>query len=193
MTNRRLSAGVLAIAALCLPAGAWAQQAAPNAPCDVKDMKSPPALEWMHQNGWRFANPDSARDAYLRLVNGQSPWPDWFVPTVSVLQPGTLFQMAMSSTQPDNRPGGFGTFDFIENVAEAREDLAVLQAWKPDIQRVTIYRVTQPLLVLVGPIGPQVDPGTCQLLEGRFSQFQMLVPAEDRMRYLAVVSSRPIH
>jgi hypothetical protein len=192
MTNWRLTAACLTAAALCLPAAAFAQQAAPVAPCDVTDLASPPAVDWMRQHGWRYATPQAARNAYLALVTGQSPWPDWFVPTVSVLQSGTMFQMALSSTQPDNRPGGFGTFDLIENVAEAREDLAVLQAWKPDIQRVTIYRVTQPLLVLVGPIGPQVDPGTCQLLEGRFSQFQMLVPAEDRMRYLAVVSSRPI-
>ena len=192
MTNRRFAAGCLAVAALCFPASAFAQQAVPVAPCDVTDMTSPPAVDWMREHGWRYATPEAALLAYLALVNGQSPWPDWFVPAVSVLQPGTMFQMALSSTQPDNRPGGFGTFDFIENVAEAREDLAVLLAWKPDIQRVTIYRVTQPLLVLIGPIGPQVDPGTCQLLEGRFSQFQMLVPGDDRMRYLAVVSSRPI-
>jgi len=193
MTDRKLTAAFLAVAALWLPGAAWAQQAAAVAPCDVTDMNSPPAVAWMHQHGWRHTSPEAARHAYLELVTGQSPWPDWFAPTVSVLQSGTLFQMALSSSQPDDRPGGFGTFDLIESVAEAREDLAVLQAWKPDIQRVTIYRVTQPLLVLVGPIGPQVDPGTCQLLEGRFSQFQMLVPAEDRMRYLAVVSSRPIH
>jgi hypothetical protein len=192
MTNWRLTAGCLAVAALCLPASAFAQQAAPVSPCDVTDMTSPPAVDWMRQHAWRYATPQAAQNAYLTLVTGQSPWPDWFVPDVSVLQPGTRFQMALSSTQPDDRPGGFGTFDLIETVAEAREDLAVLQSWKPDIQRVTIYRVTQPLLVLVGPIGPQVDPGTCQLLEGRFSQFQMLVPAEDRMRYLAVVSSSPI-
>jgi hypothetical protein len=155
-------------------------------------MTSPPAVEWMHDNAWRFASPAAAQAAYLRLVDGQSPWPDWFTPTVSVLQPGTLFQMAMASTQPDDRPGGFGTFDWIADVAEVREDLAVLLAWKPDVQRVTTYRVTQPLLVLVGPIGPQVDPQACALLEGRFSQFQMLVPAPDRMRYIEVVTSRAI-
>jgi hypothetical protein len=192
MTKRKLTPACLAIAAFCLPASALAQQAAPVAPFDVTDIQSPPAVDWMRQHAWRYDTPEAAQSAYHELVNGQSPWPDWFVPTVSVLQPGTRFQMALSSTQPDDRPGGFGTFDLIETVAEAREDLAVLMAWKPDIQRVTVYRVTQPLLVLVGPIGPQVDPGTCRLLEGRFSQFQMLVPGEDRMRYLAVVSSRPI-
>jgi hypothetical protein len=186
--GKRIRIAALALAASWLPGGAWAQAA----PCDVRDMNSAPAVTWMHDNGWRYASPAAAQAAYLALVTGNSPWPDWFVPTVSVLQPGTLFQMALSSNQPDDHPGGFGTFDWIDNVAEVRDDLAVLQAWKPDVQRVTIYRVTQPLLVLVGPIGPQVDPSTCKLLEGRFSQFQMLVPAQDRMKYLAVVSSRPI-
>jgi len=155
-------------------------------------MGSPPALEWMHEYGWRYASPQAAQAAYLLLVDGQSPWPDWFTPAVSALQPGTLFQMALSSTQADDHPGGFGTFDFIDDVAEVYENLAVLRAWKPDVQRVTTYRVTQPLLVQVGPIGPQVDPEACALLQGRFSQFQMLVPAGDRMRYLEIVSSRPI-
>jgi len=189
MTHRKLTAACLVLAALCLPGTAFAQQALP---CNVRDMGSPPAVAWMHQYGWRYGNPTAAQAAYFRLVDGQSPWPDWFTPTVSALQPGTLFQMALSSTQPDDRPGGFGTFDWIDTVAEGREDLAVLLAWKPDIQRVTTYRITQPLLVLVGPIGPQVDPQACALLEGRFSQFQMLVPAADRMKYLEVVSSRPI-
>ena len=191
MTIRKTVATCLAIAALCLPATSWAQQAA-AAPCDVSDLTSPPAAEWMRQNAWRFSDTAAAQGAYHRLVTGQSPWPDWFVPTVSVLQPGALFQMALSSTQRDDQPGGFGTFDLIESVADVRAYLAVLQAWKPDVERVTVYRVTQPLLVLAGPIGPQVDPQTCQLLEGRFSQFQMLVPAADRMTYLAVVSSRSI-
>ncbi|HEY6816138.1 MAG TPA: hypothetical protein VI168_11405 [Croceibacterium sp.] len=158
----------------------------------MRDMNSPPALEWIHEYGWRYPNPQAAQAAYLLLVDGQSPWPDWFTPTVSALQPGTLFQMALSASQTDDHPGAFGTFDFIDDVSEVREDLAVLLAWKPDVQRVTTYRVTEPLPVLVGPIGPQVDPLACQLLQGRFSQFQMLVPAADRMKYLQVVSSRAI-
>lgn len=189
MPFRKLMTGLLAIALTCMPVVAGAQQAQP---CNVTDMNSPPAQAWMHEYGWRYPTPQAAQAGYLLLVNGQSPWPDWFTPTVSVLQPGVLFQMAMSSTQDDNHPGGFGTFDWIDDVAEVREDLAVLQAWKPDVQRVTTYRVTQPLLVLVGPIGPQVDPLACQLLQGRFSQFQMLVPSTDRMQYIAAVSSRPI-
>ncbi len=189
MIDQKLAAAGLAIAALFVPGAASAQQASA---CDVKDMSSPPALEWMHEHAWRYASAEAARAAYLDLVDGQSPWPDWFTPTVSVLQPGAMFQMALSSTQRDDQPGGFGTFDLIETVGEVRENLAVLQEWKSDVQRVTVYRVTQPLLVLVGPIGPQVDSGTCQLLDGRFSQFQMLVPAAERMKYLAVVSTRTI-
>jgi len=189
MILRKLTVECLAAASLCFASTAWAE--APAA-CDVKDMASAPAVPWMHENGWRYASPSAAQAAYLALVTGNSPWPDWFVPAVSVLQPGAVFEMALSSTQPDDHPGGFGTFDWIDSVAEVRNDLAVLQAWKPDVQRVTTYRVSLAMPVMVGPIGPQVDPSTCRLLEGRYSQFQMLVPAQDRMKYLVIVSSRPI-
>jgi hypothetical protein len=195
MTTRRIAAGFLAIAALSLPGPAWAQHVVlmqQAAACDVTDMNSPPAVEWMRTYGWRYPSPALARAGYLLLVNGQSPWPDWFTPAVSVLPPGTLFQVAIDASQPDTNPGVFGTFDWIDSVGEVRDDLAVLQAWMPDVQRVTTFRVTQPLPVLVGPIGPQVDPATCRLLPGRFSQFEMLVPAANVMTYLAVVSSRPI-
>jgi hypothetical protein len=187
MTSRQLTAIALFAATFGMPAAAWAQQ-----PCDVRDMSSPPAVEWIQEYGWRYPSPAAAQAGYLLLVDGQSPWPDWFHPTLSVLLPGTQFQMALAATQTDDQPGAFGTFDWIDSVEEVREDLAVLQAWKPDVQRVTTYRITQPLLVYVGPIGPQVDPLTCQLLQGRFSQLQMLVPGSDRMRYLEVVTSRPI-
>ena len=93
MIERKLAAAALAAAVLSLPGAAWAQQAAA---CDVKDMTSPPAVEWMHHNAWRYASAEAAQAAYLELVDGQSPWPGWFTPTVSVLQPGAMFQMAVS-------------------------------------------------------------------------------------------------
>lgn len=100
--------------------------------------------------------------------------------------------MAMGATQPDNHPGGFGTFDEIDTLTEVRDDLAVIKAWKPDVQRVNTYRVTEILPVYVGPVGPQVDPQACALLPGRFSQFQMLVPRDKRMHHIELVGSHPI-
>jgi len=195
MTIRRLAAGFFAITALSFPSTAAAHRtvlANPTAACDVTDMTSPPAVEWMQEYGWRYPTPAAAEAAYLLLVEGQSPWPDWFTPEVSFLPPGTLFQVAIDASQPDSNPGAFGTYDWIDSVAEVRQDLAVLQAWIPDPNRVTTYRVTQPLMALVGPIGPQVDPASCTLLQGRFSQFEMLVPTQNVMTYIEVVSSRPI-
>ena len=195
MITRTIAAGFLAIAALSFSSPASAQRVVlvrQAAACDVTDMHSPPAVAWMRAYGWRYPTPAMAQAGYLLLVNGQSPWPDWFTPAVSVLPPGTLFQVAIDASQPDTNPGVFGTFDWIDSVSEVRDDLAVLQAWMPNVQRVTTYRVTQPLPVLVGPIGPQVDPASCRLLPGRFSQFEMLVPSANVMTYLAVVSSRPI-
>ena len=195
MRITRLATGLLALAALCSGGSASAHRtvlAQLPAACDVTDMRSPPAVEWMREYGWRYPTPAAAQAAYLLLVNGQSPWPDWFVPAVSFLPPGTLFQVAIDASQPDTNPGAFGTYDWIDSVEQVRQDLAVLQAWIPNPNRVTTYRVTQPLMVLVGPIGPQVDPASCSLLEGRYSQFEMLVPTQDVMTYIAVVSSRPI-
>lgn len=193
--------------ACAMPAAGVAETTVPGATCDAMSLDSVPGQQWSESYGWRYdtsTDPDPAKraadnlanraKAYTALVTGQSPWPDWFVPDITLLQPGTLFQMAMSpaAQQPDDRPGGFGTFDDIVNVAEVREDLAVLQKWKPDVSRVNTYRVTEILPVHVGPIGPQVDPDACELLPGRYSQFEMLVPREDRMHYLELVSTHPL-
>lgn len=195
-----------ALVTLASPAQAWSEEAANT--CDAGSLDSKPGKVWGENYGWRYdtstASDPATRDAenrasrekaYTALVTGQSPWPAWFTPTISLLQPGTLFQMAMSpeSQQPNDRPGGFGTFDDIRSVAMVREDLAVIQAWKPDVQRINLYRVKEILPVHVGPIGPQVDPLECRLLPGRFSQFEMLVPPPQRMHYLEFVSSHPIN
>jgi len=55
-----------------------------------------------------------------------------------------------------------------------------------------IFEVVRPLPVLVGPIGPQVDPTVCEILPGRWSQFQMQVAPADRASYLKVVTSYTI-
>lgn len=160
---------------------------------------------WSHAYGWFYDRSDAAdeetrkaenlkarEEAYLALINKTSPWPDWFVPSVSLLKPGTLFQMAMAKEQPDDRLGAFGTFDDIHTVAEVRDELAVLQSWKPTLDRVNRYRITRIMPVHVGPVGPQIDPATNRILHGRFSQFQMLVDAHDRAKYVELVSTHPI-
>src|SRR5690606_29500957 len=119
-------------------------------------------------------------------------WPIAFDPPEATLLPGTRVQMAMSPGQPSNRPGGFATFDNIPNVRYVREDLAVKKVWKPQIDRVVTYEITEPLPVRIGPVGPQIDKGVGKYLPGGGSQVEMAVDAVDRMKYLKVIDETPI-
>lgn len=201
------SLALVASATMLVAHPAMASEPAGPASCDVKSLSSPPGQEWNNAYGWRYntstnADPEeraaenlaNREKAYATLLNGKSPWPAWFEPDISLLAPGTLFQMAMGpkDVQPDTWPGKFGTFDDIRTVLEVREDLAVIWEWKKVIDRVNVYRVTETLPVSVGPIGPQIDPHSCKLLPGRFSQFEMLVPTTNRMHYLELVESHKI-
>jgi hypothetical protein len=100
--------------------------------------------------------------------------------------------MAIGGTQTPDQPGGFATFDNIVSDADVRDGLAVIRAWKPAVDRVVIYETLREMPVRIGPVGPQVDAGSCRLLPGRWSQVQMMVPAAERMTYLRVVDVHPI-
>ena len=158
----------------------------------VAGLHSPPGKRWWQDNSWRYASKDEAALAYQRLAQEASPWPDWYRPYETVLPPGTRFQMAIGGAQTPDQPGSFGTFDRIASVADVREDLAVRSDWKPKVDRVVTYEVVRELPVRVGPIGPQVDPGLCALLPGRWSQFQALVEKGTLRGYLKVLEVRPI-
>ena len=158
----------------------------------ASSIESPPGQKWLQSNAWRFASRAEAAQAYARLAKDSSPWPDWYVPYRTELQPGTRFQMAIGGSQTELTPGSFGTFDDIRSVKDVRTRLAVRSDWKPTVDRAVIYEVIKPLPVLIGPIGPQVDPGTCRLLAGRWSQFSMQVEPKQRMQYLRVLVVRPI-
>ncbi len=179
--------------------------AVPTAPtCDATSPDSPPAKTWWAKERWRYATDADATTAYLALVNngqGGSPWPSWFLPPaklgtatppLSVLPVGTRFQMALSVGQLPDSPGGWGTFDYIADVKDVREFLAVTHAFKANIDRVVTYEVTRMMPVLIGPVGPQVDTQSCQYFPGRWSQFNMLPAWNERMDYLKVVEVRAI-
>ncbi|KPQ28518.1 MAG: Rhs family protein [Marinobacter excellens HL-55] len=140
----------------------------------------------------QFSDSTSASNAYRELLEKQSPWPIGFEPSEATLLPGARFQMAMSPTQPSVRPGGFGTFDSIPTVDYVRNDLAVKEAWKPDVDRIVTYEVVNPMPVKVGPVGPQVDEASRRYLQGGGTQLQITVPPTDRMSYLRVVDESPI-
>lgn len=160
--------------------------------CHAERIESEPGRAWWAAQRWRYADDASAMTAYARLLTGQSPWPDWFTPTKSILPAGTRLQMAIGGGQTPQQPGGFATFDFIRSVDDVRDYLAVLRAWKPQVDSVVTYETTQPVEVNVGPIGPQVDPLACRLLWGRWSQVQLLLQPAQRMSVLRVVDVRPI-
>ena len=148
---------------------------------------------WMAHERWRYRTNGEAETAYRALVSHESPWPEWHQVNVVTLPAGLRFQMALAPGQPADHPGAFGTFDRIANVAYVRRVLAVKTAWKPTIDRVVTYEITSPLTADVGTVGPQIDGPLDAFLPGGGSQFQMTVPAAERMQHLRVVQERPIH
>ncbi|TFI60167.1 hypothetical protein E2493_00160 [Sphingomonas parva] len=172
-------------------AASAAQSSAPAMPSCAgwPSWNSPPGRQWRQANRWRYHSDEEAQIAFQRLTSDSpSPWPDWFVPTQQELPVGTRFKMVLGAYQPPTRPGGFGTFDDILHVEDLRLGLAVKEKWKPLVDRVVTYEVTRPLPVHVGPIGPQLDAQACRLLPGRLSQLEMLVPPDQRMAHLRIVS-----
>ena len=139
---------------------------------------------------------EEVSSSYIKLIEGQSPWPENFVPQQKILKPGDTFQMALDSTQPVTSPGGFATFDNITNVDYVRNNLAVKSDWKVDCSKVVTYRVKQgvELPVLEGPVGPQIDINAGKYLPGGGSQIQMLLDRSvNKMDYLEVISIRSIN
>ncbi len=187
MAARPVALATPAAAQIVLPA-----PASDNCKPDALSLDSTAGIAWLRANGWRYASQAAAAADYKALVSGASPWPMYLAPVKATLPAGTRFQMAVAPGQTNDQPGSFGTFDRVDSVSQVREGLAVRFAWKPLVDRVITYEVTAPLPVLIGPIGPQIDPYTCSLLPGRWSQFDMQVAAADRMKYLKVVDVRQI-
>ena len=165
---------------------AAAQIATANAP------RSAAHAAWWADHRWRYASDGEAESSYQALVARQSPWPEWHQSNLVSLPAGLRFQMAIAPGQPTDRPGAFGTFDRIPSVEYVRMSLAVKSEWKPSIDRVVTYEITAPLIADVGTVGPQIDGPADRYLPGGGSQFQMMMPAAERMQHLRVVDVRPI-
>jgi hypothetical protein len=188
---RRWTLSLLFVLAASLPlVGATSAQEPPAAA--AAPVQPSPFRAWWADQSWRYATGAAAEQAYRALVARESPWPEWHQPTIVTLPAGLRFQMALSPGQGTDRPGGFGTFDLIPNVAYVRIRLAVKQAWKPAIDRVVTYEVTDPIPADTGTVGPQIDAAGPAYLPGGGSQLEMKVPAPDRIRHLKVVEVRAI-
>ncbi|MEA3039945.1 MAG: hypothetical protein QOE79_2458 [Sphingomonadales bacterium] len=167
------------------------------APAPPRPGMGPTAVEdvharWWAEQRWRYASDAVAEEGYRALLDRQSAWPEWHQKDIVTLPVGLRFQMALSPGQPVERPGAFGTFDRIPNVAWVRRVLAVKVAWKPAIDRVVTYEVAAPLPADVGTVGPQIDEGSREYLPGGGSQLEMQVPAAERFTHLKVVEVREI-
>ena len=190
----RRSRSVLALTALLLSACATSAEHSPLTTTFAPVAPHQDAhAAWWGDNRWRYPTDAAAEAAYQALVTSQAPWPEWHQVDVKPLPVGLRFQMALSPGQPTDRPGGFGTFDLIPDVAYVRRALAVKVAWKPAIDRVVTYEVTDPLPVDTGTVGPQIDADGPAYLPGGGSQLEMKVPAPERIRHLKVIEVREIH
>jgi hypothetical protein len=183
---------VLLSASVAADIPAAAQPAASAAAAPAQPGGSGALRAWWADQRWRYRTNEQAEGAYRALVARESPWPEWHQVGVVTLPAGLRFQMALAPGQPTDRPGGFGTFDRIPNVEFVRLSLAVKMAWKPAIDRVVTYEITTPLPADVGTVGPQIDVPIDRYLPGGGSQFQMMIPAAERMQHLRVVEVRPI-
>ncbi|MYL64388.1 hypothetical protein GLW07_13610 [Bacillus hwajinpoensis] len=137
---------------------------------------------------------DQASD-FMKILNEQDPWPLDFDKenAKTSLMPGTRFEMALSPDQPNERPGGFGTFDEITDSMYVRNSLAVKEEWKPNIDRIVVYEVVDELPVMSGKVGPQIEEPLGSYLPGGGHQIQMLVSPAERMKYLKVVEIKKIN
>jgi len=144
-----------------------------------------------HHQG-QFSSVSEASKAYAELKQKQSPWPIGSTPLEATLLPGAEFNMAYEPGQDIEWIGGFGTVDEISNKSYVRNELAVKEEWKEDLDRVVTFRVTKPLPVLLGPVGPQVDSGANSYLPGGGGQIAMQVNPKKRGDYVEVVSVTPL-
>jgi hypothetical protein len=192
LTRIRLSA--LAFLLLFLSACATPSVQPPAAATAAPQHLQPADLKsaWWRDNRWRYHDDAEADAAYARLLGQQSPWPEWHQARTVTLPAGLRFEMALAPGQPPDRPGAFGTFDRIADVRFVRFSLAVKTAWKPAIDRVVTFEIVDPLPADTGIVGPQIDGDAGLYLPGGASQFEMEVPAAERIAHLKIVAVRPI-
>jgi hypothetical protein len=182
------------LAFLLLFLSACATTAAPP-PASVAVHRLLPAdlkAAWWRDNRWRYHDDAEAAGAYARLLDRQSPWPEWHQAQIVTLPVGLRFEMALAPGQPPERPGAFGTFDRIPDSHFVRYALAVKTAWKPAVDRVVTFEIVDPLPADTGLVGPQIDTEAGLYLPGGASQFEMKVPSAERIAHLKVVAVRPI-
>lgn len=112
------------------------------------------------------------------------------------MQPSETFNMAIGPGQPATSPGAFGTPDPINSQSTVWNELAVKHSWKPDgVDRVVTYQVIEPVKINFGSVGPQIEKlpdGTYSYLKGGNNQIELLVPRDDRIKYIKPIDVNTI-
>lgn len=122
----------------------------------------------------------SAEQANARMVTDgmDAAWAKGTSVINAELKPGTKVQMVLSEAQYQEyaashftKPpiGGWATFDNVASQATAKQDLALLNKFKPDTKYVIELEVVKPITANIGFVGKLTEP-TGQLLQGGRTQ-----------------------
>lgn len=113
------------------------------------------------------------------------PWGDGAkLESYSSPKGGMIVNMALSSGQPSNKPGGWATLDHIPDVEYVRNQLAVTPQFKQEINKVQTYLVPEGVQVQGGGVGPQTYNG--KTYPGGGTQVQIL-NYKDRAKWLCCI------
>ncbi|MCL2145010.1 MAG: hemagglutinin repeat-containing protein [Endomicrobia bacterium] len=145
--------------------------------------------------GYTTYYPTGTLDNYMTILNTQSPWPLGYNATAHSIQltSADTFNMVLNKGQPF--PGTFGVKENITSITQARNDLALKVAWKPEPATVVTYRPKENVILeaLYGPIGSQIDLPANKFLPGNpnMTQYELLFPKgilpEQRINFIEEV------
>ncbi|MBP0597387.1 hemagglutinin repeat-containing protein [Herbaspirillum sp. LeCh32-8] len=120
----------------------------------------------------------SAEQANAKMIRDgmDAAWAKGTPVITADLTPGTRVRMVLSEVQYKEYEetkrlpiGGWATFDNVASQATAKQDLALLNKFKPDTKYVMELEVVKPITADIGYVGKMTEP-TGQLLQGGRTQ-----------------------
>lgn len=121
-------------------------------------------------------------NSIMKQVGSLPAWAQGTDVVMQVAQPGTRYNMVVSEGQADALMRGKPAFrawvtpDDVTSQTFARDSLAILPQFKPDVSYVVTVEVTEPQLVNVGTVGPMENlPGGANQVEFLFQKNVKLV------------------
>ncbi len=137
-----------------------------NGICCIRVPKEQMAVfqEFKKHHSNMFKNEAELVDAYETLRDKKSPWPIGYIPKRRTIDVGEELYM-ITNTRRGNYPGQFASLEDIPDAVFGREKLAIIEDWKPTLDRKVKYQVQKPFEVEYGPVGPQIN----KLANGEYS------------------------